>query len=109
MDTSPLGQRPIEPIATHIPYRSWLKSLGVSKVTGWRWVKLGMVRPVSLCGRLYIAITEINRFWSRAQAGEFSTTSRRWATHRTKPARPLQSASSRMGPGSQTASTQPTP
>lgn len=53
-------------------YDVWLKALGRSRVTGWRWVKLGMIKPVKIAGKPYITRDEDARFWERARAGEFA-------------------------------------
>ena len=50
----------------------WLKSVGRSRVTGWRWVGKGMISPVNILGKNYITREEDVRFWQRAKAGEFA-------------------------------------
>jgi predicted site-specific integrase-resolvase len=50
----------------------WLESIGRSRVTGWRWVELGMLQTVNINGKNYITREEDERFWQRAKAGEFA-------------------------------------
>jgi hypothetical protein len=54
------------------PFDSWLKSLGRSAATGWRWRRRGWLRVINIGGRNYVASDEIGRFLQRAEAGEFS-------------------------------------
>ena len=55
-----------------VTFERWLEAVGRSRVTGWRWVELGMIQPVNILGRNYITREEDLRFWSRAKAGEFA-------------------------------------
>ena len=55
-----------------ITFDRWLESIGRSRVTGWRWVELGMIQPVNILGKNYITREEDERFWSHAKAGEFA-------------------------------------
>jgi hypothetical protein len=65
-------------VAGGIQYIFWLMLIGVSRSTGWRWRKPGShgEPPRVKCCRIdrtwYITIAEIDRFWRRAQEGEFS-------------------------------------
>jgi hypothetical protein len=54
-----------------VTYKSWLNSVGVSRVSGWRWRRAGYIRPIIIAGRLYLTATEIETFTRRALAGEF--------------------------------------
>jgi hypothetical protein len=54
------------------PFSSWLRGLGLSKATGWRWRQTGVVRALNINGRLYLSNAEIRRFNERASAGEFA-------------------------------------
>lgn len=44
-------------------FRSWLKKMGVSRTTGWRWIQQGRVKVVGIYGRKYITNEEIERFF----------------------------------------------
>jgi hypothetical protein len=50
----------------------WLKDIDRTPATGWRWRKRGWINTINVSGRLYISRDEINRFETRAAAGEFS-------------------------------------
>jgi len=54
------------------PFDSWLKNIGRSTATGWRWRRRGWLRVVNISGRLYLPAEEAGRFLQRAEAGEFS-------------------------------------
>ena len=54
------------------PFDDWLKSLGRSTATGWRWRRRGWLRVINIGGRLYLPAEEAGRFLQRAEAGEFS-------------------------------------
>lgn len=41
----------------------WLKSIGRSRMTGYRWVAAGKITVVSVYGRLFITEDEIARFF----------------------------------------------
>lgn len=45
---------------------------GVSDVTIWRRVKLGLLTAVNICGRPYITSESLTEFYRRAACGEFS-------------------------------------
>lgn len=78
------------------PYNTWLSEIGVSRTTGWRWVKNGLVSPVRIRNRFFISPEEAQRFsdthghlWSRDEAlvklsgelkklGVSDRTARRW-------------------------------
>jgi hypothetical protein len=55
-----------------IPLSDWLRQIGRSGTTGWRWVKAGWLHPVNIAGRLYLTGVDIAQFQARAVAGEFS-------------------------------------
>lgn len=55
-----------------ISLSKWLKGVGVSKVTGWRWCKRGWLNPVNIAGRPYLTADDIHQFEARATAGEFA-------------------------------------
>ncbi len=54
------------------PFDEWLKHIGRSTTTGWRWRRRGWVRVVNISGRLYLPAEEAGLFLQRAEAGEFS-------------------------------------
>jgi len=53
-------------------FNRWLKAIDRSRATGWRWRLNGIVETVNIRGRVYISRDEIERFESRACAGEFA-------------------------------------
>jgi hypothetical protein len=54
------------------PFNRWLKAIDRSRATGWRWRINGYVETVNIRGRVFISRDEIERFESRACAGEFA-------------------------------------
>lgn len=50
----------------------WLREVGVTACTAWRWRKSGMLRTVNIAGRVYLTQTAIQDFTRRAESGEFS-------------------------------------
>jgi hypothetical protein len=54
----------------HLP--KFLRHVGVSRSTGWRWVKAGLLRTVNIYGRNYVTSEAIDDFKARAESGEFS-------------------------------------
>jgi hypothetical protein len=60
------------PITSLRPFDHWLKELGKSRATGWRWRVNGLVETCNILGRHYISDEEIARFERRARAGEFA-------------------------------------
>jgi hypothetical protein len=59
-----------------ISYGRWLTELGVAKVTGWRWRRKGWIKPVNICGKLYLTSEDRAQFKQRAMAGEFAQESK---------------------------------
>lgn len=57
-------------------FELWLKLIGRDPVTGWRWVKAGMVVTKNVLGRQFITTAEIERFWVRVNADEFAIESK---------------------------------
>jgi hypothetical protein len=53
-------------------YNGWLADIGISRTTGWRWRKAGLISTVSITGRLYLLQEQIEEFARRAAAGEFA-------------------------------------
>jgi hypothetical protein len=50
----------------------WLREIGRSDTTGWRWCQAGWLHPVNIAGRPYLTGEDIRQFHSRAAAGEFA-------------------------------------
>jgi hypothetical protein len=50
----------------------WLRGIGRSDTTGWRWCQAGWLHPINIAGRPYLTGEDIRQFQSRAAAGEFS-------------------------------------
>lgn len=50
----------------------WLKMVGRSSVTGWRWIKAGWLHPINIAGRLYLTPEDQQQFYERAEKGEFA-------------------------------------
>lgn len=55
-----------------ISLSAWLRQIGRSDTTGWRWVKAGWLHPLNIAGRPYLTAEDIQQFQARAIAGEFS-------------------------------------
>jgi hypothetical protein len=62
----------IDDLIGGVDFRLWLSRIGRSRSTGLRWRDRGWVDPINIDGHLFIAQEEIDRFWARAKAGEFS-------------------------------------
>jgi hypothetical protein len=54
------------------PWHKFVKDIGVSRTTAWRWRKVGFIETVNLAGKPYVTRSEIDRFNSRLAAGEFA-------------------------------------
>jgi predicted site-specific integrase-resolvase len=71
---------------THIySWRKWLRQVGVSPVTGYRWRRRGWITPLNVAGKLYVTAAEVARFERRATAGEFAQSARCPGTHPPRP------------------------
>jgi hypothetical protein len=55
-----------------VSLNKWLRPVGVTSTTGWRWRKRGILRAVNIYGRLYLTQESIAEFHRRATAGEFT-------------------------------------
>ena len=56
-----------------VSYQKWLKDVGITDVTAWRWRKSGLLEePKNINGRLYLTAAQIARFNARLESGEFS-------------------------------------
>ncbi len=69
MDTHPSHQNGGPEIE---PLDRFLKRIGVSRVTGWRWRKRGWLRVHLIAGRTYITSEERHRFIKMVQNGELA-------------------------------------
>ena len=62
-------QTEIGPIAV----RRWIREIGISASTFWRWRQRGWIcEPINIGGRLYLTLEQIAEFERRAEAGEFA-------------------------------------
>ena len=59
-----------------ISLNKWLKQIGITSTTAWRWRKKGILRTINIYGRLYISEDAIADFLRRANGGEFAIVSR---------------------------------
>jgi len=50
----------------------WLRVVGVSSVTAWRWRKRGWLNVINVGGRLFLRPQDLESFERRAAAGEFA-------------------------------------
>ena len=55
-----------------IPFDRWLRDVGKSRATGWRWRTDGVVTTHNVFGRHYITRDEIDRFERAALGGELA-------------------------------------
>ncbi len=55
-----------------IALSAWLKQIGRSDTTGWRWAQNGWIHPLNISGRPYVTRQDIEQFERRAAAGEFA-------------------------------------
>jgi predicted site-specific integrase-resolvase len=55
-----------------ISLSKWLKQIGVTQCTAWRWRKKGWLNTINIAGRQYLTQEAIGEFKRRAAAGEFA-------------------------------------
>ena len=55
-----------------IEFILWLTRIGKSRPTGYRWRKKKMIKAVNVEGKLFVTNKQIDRFWERAERGEFA-------------------------------------
>jgi hypothetical protein len=60
------------PGAAVVSLSRWLKQVGVTTCTAWRWRKRGWLKTIKIAGRQYLTQEAIDEFHQRASAGEFS-------------------------------------
>ena len=63
------------PVAPMQAVSAFMRSLGKTPMTAWRWDRRGWFHTINIAGRRYITSAEIARFMQRAEAGEFERTS----------------------------------
>jgi hypothetical protein len=54
-----------------IPFTIFLKRIGRSPTSKWRYRRDKLIETINICGRLYVTTEAIARFEQRAIAGEF--------------------------------------
>ena len=57
--------------ATVTSLSKWLKQVGVTSCTAWRWRKKGWLKTINIAGRQYLTQEAIEEFEQRAKAGDF--------------------------------------
>ncbi len=57
--------------STLVSFEKWLEGLNLTRTTGYRYRKSGLIKAVNIFGRLYVTRDEIAEFERRALAGEF--------------------------------------
>ncbi len=55
-----------------IPFERWLEGRNLTRTTGYRYRKHGLIRVVNIFGRLYITRAEVQDFDRRAVNGDFA-------------------------------------
>ena len=55
-----------------ISWDQWLRQIGRTHTTGWRWRKAGWINTINIAGRVYVSQASIDEFIARAERGEFS-------------------------------------
>lgn len=53
-------------------FEKFLRSIGRSRVTGWRWRQRGWIEVVNIAGRPYVTADAVTKFLARAENGEFA-------------------------------------
>jgi len=53
------------------PLSTFLREVGVTPVTGYRWRQRGWIKAVVIAGRLYVTAEAVADFHQRAIGGEF--------------------------------------
>lgn len=55
-----------------IALRNWVRQIGISPVTAWRWQRAGWLDVFNVGGRSYLTKESRERFQARAASGEFA-------------------------------------
>ena len=50
----------------------FIRQMGVTAITAWRWRRDGKLATVNICGRQYVSAEEIAKFNRRVNAGKFA-------------------------------------
>jgi len=61
------------PLSSLVPFHRWLKSIGRTPATGWRWRRDGLIVTQNVCGRVFVSRQAIADFERRAASGEFAS------------------------------------
>lgn len=59
------------PESNLIPLKNWVRAMGISSPTAWRWRKAGMFTTINIRGKLYVTKEIIAEFETKAAAGAF--------------------------------------
>ena len=62
------AETPLPPMALD----KFIQYAGVSRPTAYQWRKKEILKTINICGRQYVPAKEVDRFNTRAEAGEFS-------------------------------------
>ena len=54
------------------PFDEFLRGKGLTRTTGFRYRRAGIIKTVNIFGRLYITAQEVREFEERAVRGEYS-------------------------------------
>ena len=57
-------------------FSGWLREIGRSRATGWRWRRRGWIATVNIGGQWFVTREAIERFNARAARGEFARASK---------------------------------
>jgi len=66
MNIQQTKHRPLRPLS------DWLKEMGVTSITGYRWRLRGWLKTTVIAGRQYLSDEAITEFQQRAAKGEFA-------------------------------------
>lgn len=53
------------------PFNRWCRENGITRATGWRWRRDGIIKTINIYGRQYVSRDEEERFQERANRGDF--------------------------------------
>ena len=53
------------------PFNRWCRENGITRATGWRWRRDGIIKTINIYGRQYVSHDEEERFQERANRGDF--------------------------------------
>jgi predicted site-specific integrase-resolvase len=49
-------------ISNLVPFKQWLDEMDISPTTGWRWRKQGLIKSITINGRVYITKQAVRAF-----------------------------------------------